>query len=251
MVRRKASGGEVLSLTLAAASRWEGECPLRPPVASQLARAPTGHDFSSGEFRVVPFCRSHRCTRSARRWTIPQNMSSSLCAWNNPMTSPERQLEEELIKTLCDLKYEYRADIRDRDTLEKNFRGKFQALNDVKLTDDAFLAKCTLAQMISRYIVVVASEQKLMMMLRYQIYAVKAIVECITLLLPTSALSNTGRVLVGCPPCHLRQQFRQAKRARRPRLFSAPRSPVHDGQIGLGNGSPIGQHKRLHRLSAP
>jgi type I restriction enzyme, R subunit len=54
------------------------------------------------------------------------------------MTSPERQLEEELIKALCDLKYEYRADIRDRDTLEKNFRGKFQALNHVRLTDGEF-----------------------------------------------------------------------------------------------------------------
>ena len=44
---------------------------------------------------------------------------------------------------------------------------------------DAFLAKCTLGQMISRYMVLVASEQKLMMMRPYQIYAVKAIVECI------------------------------------------------------------------------
>lgn len=44
---------------------------------------------------------------------------------------------------------------------------------------EAFLAKCTLAQMISRYMVLVASEQKLMMMRPYQIYAVKSIVECI------------------------------------------------------------------------
>ncbi|MCC6922039.1 MAG: type I restriction endonuclease subunit R [Nitrosomonas sp.] len=44
---------------------------------------------------------------------------------------------------------------------------------------DAFLAKCTLGEMISRYMVLVASEQKLMMMRPYQIYAVKAIVECI------------------------------------------------------------------------
>lgn len=42
-----------------------------------------------------------------------------------------------------------------------------------------FLAKCTLGQMISRYMVLVASEQKLMMMRPYQIYAVKAIVDCI------------------------------------------------------------------------
>src|SRR3546814_10561281 len=44
---------------------------------------------------------------------------------------------------------------------------------------DAFLAKCTLGQMISKYMVLVASEQKLLMMRPYQIYAVKNIVECI------------------------------------------------------------------------
>lgn len=44
---------------------------------------------------------------------------------------------------------------------------------------DAFLAKCTLGQMLSRYMVLVASEQKLLMMRPYQIYAVKAIVDCI------------------------------------------------------------------------
>jgi type I restriction enzyme R subunit len=44
---------------------------------------------------------------------------------------------------------------------------------------DSFLAKCTLGQMISRYMVLIANEQKLMMMRPYQIYAVKAIVNCI------------------------------------------------------------------------
>jgi type I restriction enzyme R subunit len=44
---------------------------------------------------------------------------------------------------------------------------------------DTFLVKCTLGQMISRYMVLIASEQKLMMMRPYQIYAVKAIVDCI------------------------------------------------------------------------
>jgi len=44
---------------------------------------------------------------------------------------------------------------------------------------DSFLAKCTLGQMISRYMVLVASEQKLMIMRPYQIYAVKEIVNCI------------------------------------------------------------------------
>lgn len=44
---------------------------------------------------------------------------------------------------------------------------------------DAFLAKCALGQMISRYMVLVASEQKLLMMRPYQVYAVRNIVECI------------------------------------------------------------------------
>lgn len=44
---------------------------------------------------------------------------------------------------------------------------------------ETFLAKCTLGEMISRYMVLVASEQRLLMMRPYQIYAVKAIVDCI------------------------------------------------------------------------
>ena len=44
---------------------------------------------------------------------------------------------------------------------------------------DQFLVKCTLGQTISRYMVLVASEQKLLMMRPYQVYAVKQIVDCI------------------------------------------------------------------------
>ncbi|MET4081558.1 type I restriction enzyme R subunit [Pedobacter sp. UYP30] len=44
---------------------------------------------------------------------------------------------------------------------------------------DKFLTKCTLAEMISKYMVLVESEQKLLVMRPYQIYAVKAIVNCI------------------------------------------------------------------------
>ncbi len=44
---------------------------------------------------------------------------------------------------------------------------------------DRFLAKCMLGQMISKYMVLISSEQKLLMMRPYQIYAVKAIVDCI------------------------------------------------------------------------
>ncbi|MEO5712630.1 MAG: HsdR family type I site-specific deoxyribonuclease, partial [Luteolibacter sp.] len=44
---------------------------------------------------------------------------------------------------------------------------------------ESFLAKCTLGEMISRYMVLIASEQKLLIMRPYQVYAVKNIVECI------------------------------------------------------------------------
>lgn len=44
---------------------------------------------------------------------------------------------------------------------------------------DRFLPKCTLGQLINRYMVLVVSEQKLMIMRPYQIYAVKAIMDCI------------------------------------------------------------------------
>ena len=44
---------------------------------------------------------------------------------------------------------------------------------------DSFLPKCTLGRMISRYMVLIQSEQKLLIMRPYQIYAVQAIVDCI------------------------------------------------------------------------
>ncbi len=61
---------------------------------------------------------------------------------------------------------------------------KFADYDNNKITglnafSDSFLNKCTLAEMISRYMVLVSSEQKLLMMRPYQIYAVKAIVDCI------------------------------------------------------------------------
>ena len=54
------------------------------------------------------------------------------------MTAPERDLEGALVTKLRDLKYEYRPDIRDRATLDANFREKFEALNRVTLTDGEF-----------------------------------------------------------------------------------------------------------------
>ena len=54
------------------------------------------------------------------------------------MKTPERELEDQLIEKLQGLKYEYRADIRDRATIERNFREKFDTLNHVHLTDGEF-----------------------------------------------------------------------------------------------------------------
>jgi type I restriction enzyme R subunit len=54
------------------------------------------------------------------------------------MTLLERQLEEQLIEKLRGLKYEYRPDIRDRASLERNFRQNFEELNRVRLTDGEF-----------------------------------------------------------------------------------------------------------------
>ena len=50
----------------------------------------------------------------------------------------EKQIEENFIKRLCDLKYSYHPDICDRGTLEQNFRVKFEQLNRVHLTDAEF-----------------------------------------------------------------------------------------------------------------
>lgn len=50
----------------------------------------------------------------------------------------ESIIENELIEKLKDLKYTYRPDIRDKNTLEQNFRQKFEALNRVNLTDSEF-----------------------------------------------------------------------------------------------------------------
>jgi type I restriction enzyme R subunit len=49
----------------------------------------------------------------------------------------------------------------------------------LELFAEKFLSKCTLGGMISKYMVLVESEQKLLVMRPYQIYAVKAIVDCI------------------------------------------------------------------------
>lgn len=54
------------------------------------------------------------------------------------MNTTESGLEKSLVTKLQDLKYEYRPDIRDRASLEQNFRKKFEGLNRVRLTDAEF-----------------------------------------------------------------------------------------------------------------
>lgn len=70
-------------------------------------------------------------------------MPSSKSTYDLPTVAPSPVVKEEHIEygfigKLQDLKYDYRADIRDRAALEKNFREKFDALNRVKLTDAEF-----------------------------------------------------------------------------------------------------------------
>ena len=50
----------------------------------------------------------------------------------------ENQIERNFINKLIDLKYTYRTDIRDRESLEQNFRQKFEELNRVNLSDAEF-----------------------------------------------------------------------------------------------------------------
>ncbi|MFC4231099.1 type I restriction endonuclease subunit R [Parasediminibacterium paludis] len=51
----------------------------------------------------------------------------------------EQQIEQAFIQKLTDLKYTYRPDIRDRHSLEQNFKEKFEALNRVRLSNNEFL----------------------------------------------------------------------------------------------------------------
>ena len=50
----------------------------------------------------------------------------------------ENQIEMSFIEKLKDLKYTYRDDIRDKASLEANFRKKFEQLNKVHLSDSEF-----------------------------------------------------------------------------------------------------------------
>ena len=51
----------------------------------------------------------------------------------------ERQIENDFIEKLKELKYTYREDIKDKAALEENFRNHFQNLNRVRLSNSEFL----------------------------------------------------------------------------------------------------------------
>ena len=68
--------------------------------------------------------------RSEVRYDLPSDAPTSVLR--------EDGIESGLIGRLQGLKYEYRPDITNRATLEKNFREKFEALNRVRLTDAEF-----------------------------------------------------------------------------------------------------------------
>jgi len=57
--------------------------------------------------------------------------------------------------------------------------GKNKKITHLIPFTEKFLSKCTLGEMISKYMVLVESEQKILVMRPYQIYAVKAIIDCI------------------------------------------------------------------------
>jgi type I restriction enzyme R subunit len=68
--------------------------------------------------------------RSEVRYDLPSDTPTSVLR--------EDGIESGLIGKLQGLKYDYRRDITNRATLEKNFREKFEALNRVRLTDSEF-----------------------------------------------------------------------------------------------------------------
>jgi type I restriction enzyme R subunit len=92
---------------------------------------------------------------------IVSNRSSTFYFANNKTQHFQFNAEEQFLPV-----YEL-ADIKNQ---------KIRGLHDFA---EKFLSKCTLGEMISKYMVLVESEQKLLIMRPYQIYAVKAIVDSI------------------------------------------------------------------------
>ncbi len=69
---------------------------------------------------------------------MTSEITYSLAPLRQPLGVREQDIETALVEKLRDLKYTDRPDIRDRASLEANFRQKFEALNRVTLTDGEF-----------------------------------------------------------------------------------------------------------------
>ena len=69
---------------------------------------------------------------------MPPEIAYQQTPASTPLFVKEQDIESALVGKLRDLKYTERSDIRDRATLEANFRQKFEVLNRVRLTDAEF-----------------------------------------------------------------------------------------------------------------
>lgn len=79
-----------------------------------------------------------------------------------PSVLREDGIESGFIGTLQGLKYEYRRDITDRASVEQIASSKSDPGNGYPKTLRCFLQKCALGKTISRYMVLITTEQKLL-----------------------------------------------------------------------------------------
>ncbi len=88
------------------------------------------------EFQIA----AERSTAKHLKITMPTPSNFTDAPPSDFPTSVLREdgVESGFIGTLQGLKYEYRSDITDRASLERNFREKFESLNRVRLTDAEF-----------------------------------------------------------------------------------------------------------------
>lgn len=88
------------------------------------------------EFQIA----AKRSTAKHLKITMPTPSNFTYAPPSEFPTSVLREdgVESGFIGTLQGLKYEYRSDITDRASLERNFREKFESLNRVRLTDAEF-----------------------------------------------------------------------------------------------------------------
>lgn len=80
-----------------------------------------------------------KATRSSGQDSGGTPCQSQQCIEQKNEMTKESDIEKRLTEQLTGLKYTHRPDIVDRNTLEQNFRAKFEDLNRVRLTDSEFL----------------------------------------------------------------------------------------------------------------